>query len=97
MAWCIVAVGCADHSSALSWLFRVMEDSMKELVRNSGGWRQPVAAIYVWVTNVLCEASTRTSCGLLEESHAKIIAVHIASNDIEIQTHYSPDNPTALQ
>ena len=97
MARCIVAVDCADHSSALSRLFRVMEDSMKELVRNGGGWRQPVAAFYVWATIVLCEASTRTSCGLLEESHAKVIAVHIASNDIEIQTHYSPEeaNPTA--
>ena len=91
MAWCIVDVGCADHSSALPRLFRVMEDSMKELVRNGGGWRQPVAAFYVWATTVLCEASTRTSCGLLEESHAKVIAVHIASNDIEIQTHYSPE------
>ena len=37
MARCIVAVDCADHSSALSRLFRVMEDSMKELVRNGGG------------------------------------------------------------
>ena len=87
MARCIVAVGCADHSQCFVAVVSSDGGFHKAKPREPPWvWRQPVAAFYVWVTIVLCEASTRTSCGLLEESHAKVIAVHIASNDIEIQT-----------